>query len=122
MTIKKQKHKIQIEDLRRTRKIVTSIIEHLDDKIINPVIIGKELRNSKELMEQINLLIGNKANITSVLTKLTNLLIKIIPLEQKTLEQNEEEMEAEETKVCNEDMETVTRYFSKVGFIFEKNK
>jgi len=115
MTKHKQKNKIQIEDLRKTRKIVTSIIQHLDRKIINPVIVKGKLEDSEELMKHISLLIGSKENIASVLTKLTNLLIKIIPLENKTLEQNQdEEMESENHRIPNEDMEIILRYIDKI--------
>jgi hypothetical protein len=114
MTNKKEKRKIQIEDLRRTRKIVTSIIKHLDNEIINPVIIKKSLHESEELKEQLHLLIGEKGDITSAIAKLTNLLIKIIPLEQKTCEGFDgEELEEESRKILGEDMDIIKRFMYK---------
>jgi uncharacterized membrane protein len=113
--------KIEIEDLKKIRRIVSSIIFHIDEKFINPVVMEQKLSNNKEFMDEIRLLIGNKDNITSVIVKLSNLIIKIIPIEQRTAEIESSFVHDEENdRVDVEDMKIILRYIERIIKIYDK--
>ena len=109
--MKGKKDKIHIDDIKRIRRIINSIIVHLEENVVNPV-VNNNLSDNEEVMKQVKLLIGGRENITSAITKLSNLLIKIIPLEE---EENQEFDIEKYKKLSDEDMDIIKRYIKKVG-------
>lgn len=105
-----------INDLARIRKIINLIINVLEDSI-------NDYSNNNALTEEnkdlINFLIGSRDNVVSIITKLTNLLVKVIPLEEKI--NNEENVEDNE-KLTNDDIEILKEYIDKCNFVFNQNK
>ena len=65
------------------------------------------------------ILIGSKDNVVSIITKLTNLLVKVIPLEEKI--NNSDNNIKDDEKLTNEDIEILERYIDKCNFLFNKN-
>ena len=111
----KQKN-FSVNDLARIRKIINLIINVLEDSI-------NDYSNNNALTEEnkdlINFLIGSRDNVVSIITKLTNLLVKVIPLEEKI--NNEENVEDNE-KLTNDDIEILKEYIDKCNFVFNQNK
>lgn len=110
------KNNFSINDLARIRKIINLIINVLEDNIENFSNSNSILENNKEL---INFLIGSKDNVVSIITKLTNLLVKVIPLEEKI--NNSDNNIKDDEKLTNEDIEILERYIDKCNFLFNKN-
>ncbi len=110
------KNNFSINDLARIRKIINLIINVLEDSI-------NDYSNNNTLTEEnkdlINFLIGSRDNVVSIITKLTNLLVKVIPLEEKI--NNEENVEDNE-KLTNDDIEILKEYIDKCNFVFNQNK
>ncbi len=110
------KNNFSINDLARIRKIINLIINVLEDSI-------NDYSNNNTLTEEnkdlINFLIGSRDNVVSIITKLTNLLVKVIPLEEKI--NNEENIEDNE-KLTNDDIEILKEYIDKCNFVFNQNK
>lgn len=110
------KNNFSINDLARIRKIINLIINVLEDSI-------NDYSNNNALTEEnkdlINFLIGSRDNVVSIITKLTNLLVKVIPLEEKI--NNEENVEDNE-KLTNDDIEILKEYIDKCNFVFNQNK
>ncbi len=110
------KNNFSINDLARIRKIINLIINVLEDSI-------NDYSNNNALTEEnkdlINFLIGSRDNVVSIITKLTNLLVKVIPLEEKI--NNEENIEDNE-KLTNDDIEILKEYIDKCNFVFNQNK
>ena len=104
---------ISINDLSRIRKIInlviniieTSINDYSEDKLM--------LEKNKKLLD---FLIGNKENVVSIITKLTNLLLKVMPLEEE-LNHTNDNVE----KLNNEDIEIIMKYIDKCNFLFNKS-
>lgn len=104
---------ISINDLSRIRKIInlviniieTSINDYSEDKLM--------LEKNKKLLD---FLIGNKENVVSIITKLTNLLLKVMPLEEQ-LNHTNDNVE----KLNNEDIEIIMKYIDKCNFLFNKS-
>lgn len=111
-----KQNNFSVNDLARIRKIINLIINVLEDSINDYSHNNTITEENKEL---INFLIGSKDNVVSIITKLTNLLIKVIPLEEKI--NNNENIEENE-KLTNEDIEILERYIDKCNFLFNKNK
>ena len=114
--IKINKNNFSINDLARIRKIINLIINVLEDNIENFSNSNSILESNKEL---INFLIGSKDNVVSIITKLTNLLVKVIPLEEKI--NNSDNNIKDDEKLTNEDIEILERYIDKCNFLFNKN-
>lgn len=110
------KNNFSINDLARIRKIINLIINVLEDNIKNFSDSNSILEGNKEL---INFLIGSKDNVVSIITKLTNLLVKVIPLEEKI--NNSDNNIKDDEKLTNEDIEILERYIDKCNFLFNKN-
>lgn len=110
------KNNFSINDLARIRKIINLIINVLEDNIENFSNSNSILESNKEL---INFLIGSKDNVVSIITKLTNLLVKVIPLEEKI--NNSDNNIKDDEKLTNEDIEILERYIDKCNFLFNKN-
>lgn len=110
------KNNFSINDLARIRKIINLIINVLEDSI-NDYSNNNAL--TKENKDLINFLIGSRDNVVSIITKLTNLLVKVIPLEEKI--NNEENIEDNE-KLTNDDIEILKEYIDKCNFVFNQNK
>ena len=110
------KNNFSINDLARIRKIINLIINVLEDNIKNFSNSNSILESNKEL---INFLIGRKDNVVSIITKLTNLLVKVIPLEEKI--NNSDNNIKDDEKLTNEDIEILERYIDKCNFLFNKN-
>ena len=110
------KNNFSINDLARIRKIINLIINVLEDSI-------NDYSNNNALTEEnkdlINFLIGSRDNVVSIITKLTNLLVKVIPLEEKI--NNEENIE-DNKKLTNDDIEILKEYIDKCNFVFNQNK
>lgn len=109
------KNNFSINDLARIRKIINLIINVLEDSIEKFSDNNLMLDNNKEL---INFLIGSKDNVVSIITKLTNLLVKVIPLEEKINNDNIKDDE----KLTNEDMEILEQYIDKCNFLFNRDE
>lgn len=111
-----KQNNFSINDLARIRKIINLIINVLEDSI-------NDYSNNNALTEEnkdlINFLIGSRDNVVSIITKLTNLLVKVIPLEEKI--NNEENVEDNE-KLTNDDIEILKEYIDKCNFVFNQNK
>lgn len=110
------KNNFSVNDLARIRKIINLIINVLEDSI-------NDYSNNNTLTEEnkdlINFLIGSRDNVVSIITKLTNLLVKVIPLEEKI--NNEENIEDNE-KLTNDDIEILKEYIDKCNFVFNQKK
>ena len=100
------KNNITINDLARIRKIINLIINILEKNIND---FSKNNIISEENKELIGFLIGNKDNVVSIVTKLTNLLTKVIPLEEKMGINNT----IQDEKLTNDDTEMIKRYIEK---------
>jgi len=87
--------KINEEDLRRARRMVSSLLLKLEDNLLNP---------SED--EDLKTWWGDKENALSVLTKITQVLLKVIPAEQEILNGNGKEAE----NVSTDDMEILEQY------------
>ncbi len=111
-----KQNNFSVNDLARIRKIINLIINVLEDSI-------NDYSNNNALTEEnkdlINFLIGSRDNVVSIITKLTNLLVKVIPLEEKI--NNEENVEDNE-KLTNDDIEILKEYIDKCNFVFNQNK
>ena len=111
-----KQNNFSVNDLARIRKIINLIINVLEDSI-------NDYSNNNTLTEEnkdlINFLIGSRDNVVSIITKLTNLLVKVIPLEEKI--NNEENIEDNE-KLTNDDIEILKEYIDKCNFVFNQNK
>lgn len=105
---------ISINDLAKIRKIINLIINILENNINN---FSNEGGVDEENKELINFLIGSKDNVVSIITKLTNLLVKLIPLEEKIAFTDNNECDE---KLNNEDIEILEKYIDKCGFLFNK--
>ena len=106
------KNNFSINDLARIRKIINLIINVLEDNIENFSNSNSILESNKEL---INFLIGSKDNVVSIITKLTNLLVKVIPLEEKILPKI-----SNDDKISEDDIEILKRYIDRCNFVFNK--
>lgn len=111
-----KQNNFSVNDLAKIRKIINLIINVLEDSI-------NDYSNNNALTEEnkdlINFLIGSRDNVVSIITKLTNLLVKVIPLEEKI--NNEENVEDNE-KLTNDDIEILKEYIDKCNFVFNQNK
>lgn len=111
-----KQNNFSLNDLARIRKIINLIINVLEQSI-------NDYSNNNTLTEEnkdlINFLIGSRDNVVSIITKLTNLLVKVIPLEEKI--NNEENVEDNE-KLTNDDIEILKEYIDKCNFVFNQNK
>lgn len=90
------KHK---RSLAKVRRIIDILIAKLEKSIDDKSII-------KELPEHW----GEKENVVSILTKLTSLLVKVIPLER---EFDDSDVEVR-PKISAEDKEIIRRYFERL--------
>lgn len=106
--------KISVNDLARLRKIIFLIVDILENNINNFSTNENTGEKDKKL---INFLMGEKENVVSILTKLINSLIKVIPLEEKFSPTSDEKNE----KLSDDDMEILKRYIDKCNFIFNKS-
>ena len=111
-----KQNNFSLNDLARIRKIINLIINVLE-KSINDYSNNNSL--TEENKDLINFLIGSRDNVVSIITKLTNLLVKVIPLEEKI--NNEENIENNE-KLTNDDIEILKEYIDKCNFVFNQNK
>ncbi|MDD2840414.1 MAG: hypothetical protein PHY80_04840 [Rickettsiales bacterium] len=105
--------KISINDLTKLRKIIFLIIDILEKNIDNFSIEENKNEKNKKL---INFLMGEKGNVISILSKLINSLVKVIPLEEKFSSICNEKNE----KLIEEDIEILKRYIDKCNFVFNK--
>lgn len=106
---------ISINDLAKIRKIINLIINILENSIDD---FSNNIYDSGENKDLIKFLIGSKDNVVSIITKLTNLLIKVIPLEEKI---NQSKLSDDE-KLTNDDMEILLNYIERCGFLFREEK
>lgn len=105
--------KISINDLTKLRKIIFLIIDILENNI-NDFSNNVEAERNTKL---ITFLIGDRENVVSILTKLINSLVKVIPLEEKFSSVSDDKIE----KLSEEDVEILKRYIDKCNFMFNKH-
>lgn len=104
--------KISINDLARLRKIIFLIVDILENNINNFSNFEDVDDKNKKL---IKFLIGEKENVVSILTKLINSLVKVIPLEEKILPKI-----SNDDKISEDDIEILKRYIDRCNFVFNK--
>ena len=90
-------------DLERTRNLISSLLYKLEQDIANPDFF--ELQENKILW-------GEKENVVSLLTKLTQMLLKIIPAENQMKEVAEDVFEEE---FSDSDMQILREYVDRFG-------
>lgn len=102
-----QSHK---EDLELTRKIIVSLIIRLEN-IIN------DKSSNKENFDEWKHLWGEKENVVSLLTKLTSLLVKVVPVEIKLLDsyKSEKNTQISGRIINSDDKEIIKRYIQKLN-------
>ena len=104
---------VSINDLSRIRKIINLVINIIESSINDYSEDKLMLEKNKKLLD---FLIGNKENVVSIITKLTNLLLKVMPLEEQ-LNHTNDNVE----KLNNEDIEIIMKYIDKCNFLFNKS-
>ena len=87
-----------IKELEKIKKIINIIINLIDNNI-ESIKDGNIDQNQQELLQ---FLIGNKESVVSIITKLSNILLKLGLLEQ-----------TDQENIDNEDIEIIKRYLSK---------
>lgn len=115
----------QIIELSETRKTILSIINYLNSNIVDPITKGDILTiKETDLETNLEILIGKRDNISSTLIKLSNVLIKIIPLEFKLNKEFEiENSQLEESRELKpEDIEIINRYLNRVKNLRSKTE
>ena len=112
----KKNNNFSVDDLTRLRKLIVAVVKVLEESIND---FSKNNTISENNKDFIDFLFGKKCDIVSIITKLTNTLIKVIPIEEKilTLENNDKEQE----KLSDDDIEMIRRYIKKCNFWFNKN-
>lgn len=109
------KSKNQITELQELRKTILVIIEYLKSNIVSPITKDNITIEENEVLEsQLNTLIGKKSNITSTITQLSNLLIKIIPLELKLSKDFNLDATQESKKLNQGDIDIINRYLNRI--------
>jgi len=103
-----------VNDLTKIRKLVITIVNVLEQSLDE---FSKNNKISDDNVEFINFLFGKKCDIVSILTKLTNVLIKLIPLEIKITA-----VDSDNEKCSDEDIEILRRYIKKCNFWFNKDR
>ncbi len=110
----KKNNNFSVNDLTRMRRLIIAVVKVLEESINdfseNNVVSDK----NKEL---IDFLFGKKCDIVSIITKLTNALIKVIPIEEKISATEN----VEDEKLSEDDVEIIRRYIKKCNFWFNKN-
>lgn len=104
--------KISINDLVKLRKMIFLIIDILENNINHFSDLDDIDDKNKKL---IKFLIGERENVVSILTKLINSLVKVIPLEEKILPKSNND-----NKISEEDVEILKRYIDRCNFVFNK--
>ncbi len=104
--------KISINDLVKLRKMIFLIIDILENNINHFSDLDDMDDKNKKL---IKFLIGERENVVSILTKLINSLVKVIPLEEKILPKSNND-----NKISEEDVEILKRYIDRCNFVFNK--
>ena len=87
-----------IKELEKIKKIINIIINLIDNNI-ESIKDGNIDQNQQELLQ---FLIGNKESVVSIITKLSNILLKLGLLEQ-----------TDQENIDKEDIEIIKRYLSK---------
>ncbi len=100
------------EDLLKIRRIIKTIITLLE-KNIQKIENGEEFEIDENQKKLFDFLIGSKDNVLSTITKLTNLLIKVAPLD-------EDEEVTKVAKLEQEDLEILERYIKKYSEKIDK--
>lgn len=104
--------KISINDLVKLRKMIFLIIDILENNINHFSDLDDIDDKNKKL---IKFLIGERENVVSILTKLINSLVKVIPLEEKILPKSNND-----NKISEEDIEILKRYIDRCNFVFNR--
>lgn len=92
-----------VEDVIRARRIVSHILERLENGMSNT-----ELVTSKED----KFLWGEKDNVISILGKLTQMMLKLIPAEQQIIDDYADE-QVDQKEISSEDMDILQRFISR---------
>jgi hypothetical protein len=105
---KKQIIDLQIENLEVTRILIISLIDRLGEVIKN-----KEF--TSEMPLEWKYIWGEKESAVSILSKLTGLLIKVVPMEKKLLDSKAGEKKANVVNefLTNDDKEIIKRYLER---------
>ena len=98
------------EDLDLTRKIIVSLIVKLEN-IVN------DKAYNKENFDELKYLWGEKESVVSILTKLTTLLVKVVPVERKLLDSDKTEKTDQTSGIIikTHDKEIIRRYIKKLN-------
>lgn len=88
-----------IKELEKIKKIINVIINLIDNNI-ESIKCGNIEQNQQELLQ---FLIGNKESVVSIITKLSNILLKLGLLEKN---------DKENTNIDSEDIEIIKKYLS----------
>lgn len=106
-----KKDSLTINDISKIRKIVSLIIGLLE-KNINEIVNDKDIHTNKNNKELLDFLIGSKENIVSTINKLSNLLVKIIPLEK---DMQDTKNNTFKENLDKNDLDIIKRYIQKCG-------
>lgn len=111
----KNNNNFSIDDLTRMRKLIAAVVKILEESVNN---FSNDNMISEKNKELIDFLFGKKCDIVSIITKLTNTLIKVIPIEEKI---SNIENSDEDEKLSDDDIDIIRRYIKKCNFKFNKN-
>lgn len=95
------------ESIRKVVKLVESIVAELEGYLHNQ-------SQDEESVNRWKYIFGDKENIVSSLTKLTGILVKIIPMEQDIMKVLNKDNENKVNDISEEDVEIIKRYLEKV--------
>ena len=91
------------ESLEKTRKIIVSLVLKLESVI----------EESDNDCSQWNQICGEKENVVSVLTKLTGLLVKVVPMEKQLLDSIKEGQKNNVQRIISSDDKEIIKRFIK---------
>lgn len=103
--------KISLNDLSRIRKIISTVLNLLEDNISNLDGHGIDPEDSRK--ELLNFLMGSRESVVSTIGKLANLLIKIIDIEDKIGPSDQSDINE---RLSDEDLEILRKYIERSSF------
>jgi hypothetical protein len=109
---------IHKKTIQKSREIISDLLDKLNDEIKN---LSQNNNVNIEPQNTQKFLWGDKESITATIIKLSTILHKILPLEQKLYQLNLEDLNAEDVentlddlKIETEDLEILQRYTDKI--------
>ena len=94
-----------VKELQKIKKIINLIITLLENNIT--LIKDGNIKLEESQKELLNFLIGNKENVVSIISKLSNLLLKFGMLEDKNKDENNSYCNIDEV-----DLKIIKKYLS----------